>query len=99
MQARNSLSAAIILGAVVVAPAVTPAQTMMMMAPLPPPRPSDLALARPADATALDPDAALRGSVATRGSVERHQRVVMQRPERDVPMPRPVPAIIAPTRP
>ncbi|KRE09320.1 hypothetical protein ASE63_21685 [Bosea sp. Root381] len=97
MQLRNSVSAGLILAGTILAPIAASAQTMML-APLPPPRPFDLALAR--SAPALDPDATSRASVAARDGVERRQPMaVAQRLDRDVPMPRGVPSIMAPAGP
>ncbi|MDP3255102.1 MAG: hypothetical protein Q8S58_11825 [Bosea sp. (in: a-proteobacteria)] len=92
MQFRNSFAAGLILAAATVAPLAANAQSMML-APLPPPRPFDLAVAAPT----LDPDAALRSSVEVRHRVDR-QQIVMQRADRDVPMPRAVPSIMAPVQ-
>jgi hypothetical protein len=97
MQLRNSVSAGLIVAGTIIAPIAASAQTMVL-APLPPPRPFDLTLAR--SAPSLDPDAALRASVAARDGVERRQPVaVAQRSDREVPMLRAVPSIMAPAGP
>lgn len=92
MPFRNSFAAGLILAAATAAPVAAKAQTAVL-APLPPPRPFDLALAAPT----LNPDAALRSSVEVRHRVDR-QQIVMQRADRDVPMPRAVPPIMAPVQ-
>lgn len=97
MQLRNSVSAGLILAGTIIAPIAASAQTMML-APLPPPRPFDLTLAR--SAPTLDPDATLRSSVAARDGVERRETMaVAQRVDREVPMLRPIPSIMAPALP
>jgi hypothetical protein len=97
MQIRTSVSAGLILAGTTIAPIAANAQTMML-APLPPPRPFDLKLA--SAAPTLNPEAALRSSVAARDGVERRQPMaVAHRLDREVPMPRAVPSIMAPARP
>jgi hypothetical protein len=86
MCTRSNLLAVALLGGMATAPTIVTAQ--MMTAPLPPARPHLM----------VDPGAAPQASVATRILSERRQHA-QPRAAREVPMPRPVPAIIAPTRP
>jgi hypothetical protein len=98
MRMRSKLFAGAVLVGIVSVPAM--AQTMVI-APLPPERPRDLALQAAPVAAVVDPGAALHQSVAIRSGVERRQQaqIMPSRLEQDIPMPRGVPSIMAPSRP
>jgi len=91
MQVRSSLLTGFVWAGMIVAPAIATAQTSVV-APLPPSRPGS---------TSLDPAASLNEADATLRRVERRKeaQIASPRSDREVPMPRPVPSIMAPSRP
>ena len=98
MHVRSNLLAGALLTGMVAIPAIATAQTLVV-APLPPVSRPHIPAATVAPAPVrIDPDAALVESAMTRGRIERRQQaqIAQPRPDREVPMPRPVQSIIAP---
>lgn len=100
MPVRSNLLAAALVTGMIAIPTIAVAQTMVV-APLPPMSRPDTRAAPTAAPVRIDPGAALVESEMARSRIEHHQQaqIAQPRPDRDVPMPRPVMSIIAPARP
>jgi hypothetical protein len=94
MRIRSSLSIGLLLAGVFVVPAIATAQSVTSEQPISRQRAPGVPMApRP---TSIDPGIAARERAADPARFNRQQAQSTSRVDRDLPMPRPVPSIIAP---